>query len=566
MNSADMFLILSVIATLQLLAFWLLNKLDYYRIKQFAAWPQPKPSRIWGHMKDLNAFISRGEPNRHIDYVFAEIKAHLGNPPLYLLDARPMQHPLGIVCSHEIAEQVSRSSKQFPYGLPKTPTLQDYKYLVGPHSILTSEGEEWKSLRKRFNPGFAPQHILTLLPRILDKTVPFFETLDRYAESGEEFSLAETCTNLTFDIIGAVTMDEDLGAQLPLDKQSEMVRLYHELTASYHQKSSVRAKPSNPLVIWQQYKLARKLNAIIKNHIKRKFAELKEASSDEKKSRSVLALSLQGIEKLDAHVLDQTCDQLKTFLFAGHDTTSIVLQWAFYELSRTPRVLESISRELDDVFGPDPSPAVVRDKLLAPNGGELLSKLPYTTAVIKEILRVYPSSGTGRLVPEGSDVYIQLPDGRSLCIDGVLMYNCETLIHRDETVYGESKDDFLPERWLGDSGADRIPSSAWRPFERGPRSCIGQGLATIEAQVILACAVRQYEFVKIGLGEVARDNAGEPILGPQGQYEVKSKLFNVSLRVSFWDLSTALTFKLDNASDCKAGRWNDNESEVVLRW
>lgn len=132
-------------------------------------------------------------------------------------------------------------------------------------------------------------------------------------------------------------MDEDLGAQLPLDKQSEMVRLYHELTASYHQKSSVRAKPSNPLVIWQQYKLARKLNAIIKNHIKRKFAELKEASSDEKKSRSVLALSLQGIEKLDAHVLDQTCDQLKTFLFAGHDTTSIVLQWAFYELSRTPR-------------------------------------------------------------------------------------------------------------------------------------------------------------------------------------------------------------------------------------
>lgn len=526
MNSADMFLILSVIATLQPLAFWLLNKLDYYRIKQFAAWPQPKPSRIWGHMKDLNAFISRGEPNRHIDYVFAEIKAHLGNPPLYLLDARPMQHPLGIVCSHEIAEQVSRSSKQFPYGLPKTPTLQDYKYLVGPHSILTSEGEEWKSLRKRFNPGFAPQHILTLLPCILDKTVPFFETLDRYAESGEEFSLAETCTNLTFDIIGAVTMDEDLGAQLPLDKQSEMVRLYHELTASYHQKSSVRAKPSNPLVIWQQYKLARKLNAIIKNHIKRKFAELKEASSDEKKSRSVLALSLQGIEKLDAHVLDQTCDQLKTFLFAGHDTTSIVLQWAFYELSRTPRVLESISRELDDVFGPDPSPAVVRDKLLAPNGGELLSKLPYTTAVIKEILRVYPSSGTGRLVPEGSDVYIQLPDGRSLCIDGVLMYNCETLIHRDETVYGESKDDFLPERWLGDSGADRIPSSAWRPFERGPRSCIGQGLATIEAQVILACAVRQYEFVKIGLGEVARDNAGEPILGPQGQYEVKSKLFN----------------------------------------
>jgi cytochrome P450 len=365
--------------------------------------------------------------------------------------------------------------------------------------------------------------------------------------------------------LGTVIMDEDLGAQLPLDKQSEMVKHFHELAASYHSKSSVRAKALNPLVIWQQYTLARRLNAIIKNHIKRKFAELKEASTNEKRSRSVLALSLQNIEQLDAHVLDETCDQLKTFLFAGHDTTSILLQWTFYELSRTPRVLESIRRELDDVFGPDPSPAVVRDKLLAPNGGELLTKLQYTSAVIKEILRLYPSSGTARLVPQGSGAYIQLPDGRSLCIDGVLMYNCETLIHRDETAYGESKDDFVPERWLGDAGADSIPSTAWRPFERGPRSCIGQGLSTIEAQVILACAVRRYEFVKIGLGEVARDSAGKPILDPRGQYEVKSKLFNVSLPVFFSDLSTALTFNLDDASDCKACRWNDDEGEVVLR-
>ncbi|RLL95949.1 hypothetical protein CFD26_105886 [Aspergillus turcosus] len=467
---------------------------------------------------------------------------------------------------HEIAEQVARSSKQFPYSMPKTPTLQAYKYLMGPHSILTAEGEEWKSLRKRFNPGFAPQHLLTLLPRILDKTVPFFETLDRYAQSGEEFSLAETCTNLTFDIIGTVTMDEDLGAQLPLDKQSEMVKLYHELAASYYRKSSVRAKLLNPFVIWRQYTLARRLNAIIKDHIKRKFEELKEVNPNEKKSRSVLSLSLQNIEQLDDRVVDQTCDQLKTFLFAGHDTTSILLQWAFYELSRTPRALESIRRELDDVFGPGTSPAVVRDKLLAPNGEELLTKLQYTSAVIKEILRLYPSSGTGRLVPQGAGAYIQLPDGRLLCIDGVLMYNCETLIHRDETVYGESKDDFVPERWLGNPGACRIPPSAWRPFERGPRSCIGQGLATIEAQVILACAVRRYEFVKIGLGEIARDSAGEPILNPRGQYEVKSQLFNVSLPVFFRNLSTALTFKLDNASDCKAGRWNDDEGEVVLRW
>lgn len=68
--SEDMFLILSIIAALPLLAIWLLNKLDYYRTKQFAAWPQPKPSRVWGHMKYLNDFIARGEPNRHIGKLY----------------------------------------------------------------------------------------------------------------------------------------------------------------------------------------------------------------------------------------------------------------------------------------------------------------------------------------------------------------------------------------------------------------------------------------------------------------------------------------------------------------
>jgi cytochrome P450 len=64
------------------------------------------------------------------------------------------------------------------------------------------QGEEWKTLRKRFNPGFAPQHLMTLLPKIVKMSRRFINTLDRFAESGEEFRLDEPCINLTFDIIG----------------------------------------------------------------------------------------------------------------------------------------------------------------------------------------------------------------------------------------------------------------------------------------------------------------------------------------------------------------------------
>lgn len=98
----------------------------------------------------------------------------------------------------------------------------------------------------------------------------------------------------------------------------------------------------------------------------------------------------------------------------------------------------------------------------------------------------------------GSGFAVQLPDdGCALCLDGMLVYNCETLVHRDEAVYGDTKDDFIPERWLD---SNRAPPSAWRPSERGPRNCIGRELAMLEARVIVACTVRQYDFPRLDWG------------------------------------------------------------------
>lgn len=68
--------------------------------------------------------------------------------------------------------------------------------------VLVSQGEEWKDLRKRHIAGFAPQHLLSLTPQMLEKSQRFFDHLDRYVQSGEEFGLGELTTNLAFDVIG----------------------------------------------------------------------------------------------------------------------------------------------------------------------------------------------------------------------------------------------------------------------------------------------------------------------------------------------------------------------------
>ncbi|GJP97931.1 cytochrome P450 [Aspergillus niger] len=529
---------------LPLVVFYFITRISYSRFKKYADWPQLPTSLVWGHMKALHEFIVRGEEKRHIDIVFGEIQEHLGNPPLMFFDLRPVQFRLCVVGSHEVAEQISRSTKSFPYGMKKSPTMDALEPLLGPYSIITQEGEHWKSLRKRFNPGFAPQHLVTLLPCILDKAIQFTDILDAYARSGEEFSLDERCVSLTFDIIGAVTMDKDFHAQLDPSKQDELVRLYRELTTSYRSGSGIQWGWLDLRVLWRRRVLTRRIDHLISEHIKTKFAELK-SKSTEKRSRSVLSLSLQDIDQLNTRVIQETCHQLKSFLFAGHDTTSIILQWSFYVLSRTPRVLNKLRRELDDLFGPDPSPAAVQEKLLAPGGDDLLKRMSYTSAVIKEILRLYPPSGSARYMPPGTGFTVQLPDGKTLCLDGVVIYNNTTLVQRDEKVYGPTKDEFIPERWLGDADTGlglstdnvedkgngpvataRIPASAWRPFERGPRNCIGQELANLEARVILACTVRRFDFEKVGVGAIARDATGAPILDAKGQYEVESELFN----------------------------------------
>ena len=256
---------------------------------------------------------------------------------------------------------------------------------------------------------------------------------------------------------------------------------------------------------------------------------------------------------LTPEIIEETCDQLKSFLFAGHDTTSTTIIWAIYELSRTPRALRRVYEELDNLFSPEDGgardPEVVRRKLLEPGSGEdIVRRMTYIGAVIKEVLRLYPPAGTVRAVPADTGFVVSTSQGDEYNLDGIWVYLNHYMIHRDRAVFGETAAEFVPERWLhhgeergtrpdgkgkdgdGDwSGSGSTPPSAWRAFERGPRNCIGQELANIEARVILAFVVRRYDFTKVGLGELDLDTSGRPILHDQGRYyNVKSELYNVS--------------------------------------
>lgn len=409
------------------------------------------------------------------------------------------------------------------------------------------------------------------------------------------------CTNLTFDIIGiapfintinspcylltiilgAVVMDVDLNAQLHHSQQSELVKLYRQLLQTYSNDSAAGFLTFHPLVYLRRKRTSRAVDQLVKSIIQDKFDAI---TSNTSKDRSVLALSLQGTEELNPLILQQTADQLKSFLFAGHDTTSIVLQWAFYELSRSPSVLAALRAEHDELFGPDTNPTVVSE-MLCTKGDEIIPKLIYTSAVIKEILRLYPPASTARRVVPGGGFFVKLPDGRDVCLDGMVLYNMHYVVQRDPEIYGPTSEIFMPERWLGDvdtsaaaSNPDMetndesrdqeesktVPPSAWRAFERGPRNCIGQELANIEARVILALAVRRYDFEKVGAGRLKKDGDGKTVVDEvTGQYEVETPLFNVRIvrrQLSITCNFFANAFFTDETGHLETFRRHDDES------
>ncbi|KAF2259173.1 cytochrome P450 52A12 [Lojkania enalia] len=527
----------TVLALLPVLAWYLYIQLRQWRFKKYGHIPTHyTQSLLLGHLKVIaEGFQKIGDGRRHhVDYVFRDMAKANGYPEVLLMDLRPVSYAMVVVCSHSVAEQISRPSRLHPYSVTKSPTLQStYRALIGRRSIISEEHESWKGLRRRFNLGFAPSHLITLLPQIVQKTSMFMSMLDVLAQSGKEAEMDPLCTNLTFDIIGQIVLNLEFKAQEDAIGGHDIVRHFKTLVETYTDTGRIWLWLNIPVRIRRQIS-SYQADAAIKRCIKQKFAEIKHAQKTATKTtrdRSVLALALQDTDVLTPDTLQLIADQMKTFLFAGHDTTSILLQRLFYALSIHPKCLAAIRTEHEAIFGnKDP-----REVLLA-KPDETINAMTYTSACIKEALRLWPPAGSARRALPGTGFKVRLQSGEEVLLDGTVLYICQYLIQRDPHVYGDSANDFVPERWLNDhdTSAEKdedgstgaVPKSAWRPFERGPRNCIGQELANLEARVIMACVLRRYDFVKVGAGEVERDERGEPVLDEKGAYRTKGELFS----------------------------------------
>jgi cytochrome P450 len=171
----------------------------------------------------------------------------------------------------------------------------------------------------------------------------------------------------------------------------------------------------------------------------------------------------------------QLRDEVITLLLAGHETTALALSWTWYLLSQHPDIDARLTSELKHVLGG--RPPMVSD----------LPQLSFTTQVLTEAIRLYPPVwGFGREAVGDFELGgYRIPRGTTIIIS-------PWVLHRNPRFF-ESPTVFRPERWSGDL-AGQLPRFAYIPFGGGPRICIGNRFAMMEAALILATVATRFSL------------------------------------------------------------------------
>jgi cytochrome P450 len=172
---------------------------------------------------------------------------------------------------------------------------------------------------------------------------------------------------------------------------------------------------------------------------------------------------------------EQLRDEVITLFLAGHETTALALSWTWFLLAQHPEKEAKLHAELDRVLG-GRAPTV-----------EDLPHLSYAGMVFHESMRLYPPAyAFGREAVEDCEI------GGFHIARGTTLFISPWVAHRDERFF-ERPEEFEPERWEGNL-MKRLPKLAYLPFGGGPRVCIGNSFATMEATLLLATIARKFKL------------------------------------------------------------------------
>ena len=329
--------------------------------------------------------------------------------------------------------------------------------LLGEPSLVTLSGERHRRERKLLTPPFHGDRMRAYAAAMADVAAR------RFAEA------ARAPRAVAQEITHAVSLDVILRTVFGVEEPSRMGAFARAIVAMADALTPALAflpLLQRELGGFGPYARFRRrveaLEALFRGQIERARA----APGDDILSLLVSARYDDGSSMSDQAIFDE----LRTLLFAGHETTALALAWALDHAHRHPAVLARLRDEID-ALGPEPDP-------------ERLAALPYLDAVCKEALRLYPIiTEVPRLVAQPLRVGAhELPPGTGVA-------PCILLVHHRPELYAEPSR-FRPERFL----ERKFSPFEYLPFGGGNRRCIGAAFALLEMKIVLGVALSAWQF------------------------------------------------------------------------
>ncbi|XP_049530224.1 cytochrome P450 4d1-like [Anopheles darlingi] len=358
--------------------------------------------------------------------------------------------------------------------------------------LLTSAGRKWHTHRKVITPTFHFK-ILEQFVEIFDRqSTTFVQMLRPFADSGKSFDIFPQVTLCALDVICESAMGTKVDAQLhststyvlAVKEITNLIQLrFYDFLIRYNfffRLSSNSRKQKKVLETLHNY-----TDSVIRDRRKQLAIT---GGSDEpndydlgiKRKMAFLDMLLQST--VDGRPLTdlEIREEVDTFMFEGHDTTTSAISFLLQSLAKNPDIQQKVFDEVRNIVGDDRTQPVTM---------AMLNEMSYLDLVIKETLRLYPSVPmigrkmyqtteiNGKIIPSGANVIIM-----------------PFFVGRSPKYYA-NPEKFDPERFNVETSAEKTNPYQYIPFSAGPRNCIGQKFAMAELKSLVSKVIRHYEIL-----------------------------------------------------------------------
>lgn len=336
--------------------------------------------------------------------------------------------------------------------------------------LLTADGAHWKWQRQSVAGAFRHDKLLELQPMMIAAAQ---RTRDKWlANSSKNIDIGHEMMHTTFDIIVETMMSGGHG--IDVDRVERSISDFLKPTGWTLALGILKAPE------WLPYPGRRKARAAVEflRSSLMRVVETRRAATAERTDLVSMLLSAADPETGRTMTDMEIVDNLMTFITAGHETTALGLAWTFDLLARHPEIEEKVLNEIDGMT----------------EGEDLtvdhISKLAYTRQVFSEAMRLYP--------PAPVITRTALQDfrlGEYLIPAGTVLMVPIYALHRHASIWPDAEV-FDPERFNPEASKSRH-RYAYMPFGAGPRVCIGNAFAVMEAVAILAVLLQKVRLAAI---------------------------------------------------------------------